>query len=225
MVVLVAHRGASGYAPENTLQAFRKALMLNADIIELDVRATKDKNIVVIHDEEISRVAFGKGFVRDMTLEELLQIPTKSKERILTLDQVINLLKGRCIIKIDIKERGFEKRVVETLQEHNLVSSAIITSALPPTLKRIKHLDSDIIVEYGGLEKYEPIDEILDKAFRVKAHLIAPHYSITTKSLIDTCHEHGFKLHVWTVNDKELAKKLALIGADAITTDYPDMRI
>ena len=98
MVVLVAHRGASGYAPENTLQAFRKALMLNADIIELDVRATKDKNIVVIHDEEISRVAFGKGFVRDMTLEELLQIPTKSKERILTLDQVINLLKGRCII-------------------------------------------------------------------------------------------------------------------------------
>ena len=148
-----AHRGASGYAPENTLDAFRKAVEMGADGIELDVQMTKDGELVVIHDETIDRVSNGKGWVKDYTYEELKKFNFNkthleyTKEEIPTLEQVYLLIKPTNLtINVEIKTGivfypGIEERVLELTERLGMKERVIYSSFNHYTIRKIKELD------------------------------------------------------------------------------------
>ena len=148
-----AHRGASGYAPENTLDAFRKAVEMGADGIELDVQMTKDGELVVIHDETIDRVSNGKGWVKDYTYEELKKFNFNkthqeyTKEEIPTLEQVYRLIKPTNLtINVELKTGivfypGIEERVLELTERLGMKEHVIYSSFNHYTIRKIKELD------------------------------------------------------------------------------------
>ena len=104
MVLKIAHRGASGYAIENSIEAFRMALQLNSDVIEFDVHSTKDGKLIVMHDPSIDRVTNGKGMINNLTLNEIKKYRLSNGKPIPTFYEVLDLLMHRCVCKIDIKD-------------------------------------------------------------------------------------------------------------------------
>lgn len=221
MVLKIAHRGASSYARENTMESFKKAIELGADVVEFDIRLSKDNKIVVIHDQDLKRVANHNGLVKDMTSVEIKKI-FKKDGSFLTLHEAIGFLKNKCTCKIDIKERGMEERVIDVIKKNKMERSVIITTSIPEVVRKIKSISPDIEVEMGGFKKGLPAKKIIKKAKKVRADIIGPHHTITTKKLVKEAHKNKLKVHVWTVNKKKAIEKMKKIGVDGITTDSPD---
>lgn len=222
MVVTIAHRGASGHALENTMSSFRKALELKADAIEFDVRATLDKKIVIMHDDDVSRTTTGKGLVSRLKFDELNKFSTLNGEKILRLEDALELLDGKCKIKIDIKSDGFEEKLIETLENYLTKNSIILTTELLSVIKRIREFEDRIPLEYGFTKK-EPIEAMLAKVLQAKADIVSPYYAIASKELISNAHKAGLAVNVWTVNDIKVANRMTQMGVDFITTDFPEI--
>lgn len=228
-----AHRGASGYAPENTLAAFEKAVELGADGVELDIQLTKDDEIVVIHDEKIDRTSDGKGWVKDYTLEELRGFnynrtkPEYEHADIPTMREVFELLKPTGLfINIEIKTGVFfyekiEEKILALTQEMGMEDRVCYSSFNHYTVKRIHELKPD--AEVGFLYADGPIDM---PSYGEKYGVNALHpalYNLQYDGFIKECKEKGLKLNVWTVNEKEHMQLCCKYGVNAIITNYPDI--
>jgi len=214
---IIAHRGASAYEAENTLPSFKKAIKMRADGAECDVRLTRDKKLVVIHDEAIDRTTSGKGKVKNHTLNQL------KKYGLPELKEVINLIKPKkFILFIEIKERGTEKKIAETIRECKAGDKVIVVSSFPESIKKIKNMDkgirgsSGLIFAEWGIKPFKTAEA-------VKADWLIPHHSLLTRAFVNSAHEKGLKILAWTVNRKRLAKKLESMGVDAIATNKPDL--
>ena len=229
-----AHRGASGYAPENTLDAFRKAVEMGADGIELDVQMTKDGELVVIHDETIDRVSNGKGWVKDYTYEELKKFNFNkthleyTKEEIPTLEQVYLLIKPTNLtINVEIKTGivfypGIEGRVLELTERLGMKERVIYSSFNHYTIRKIK--ESDPQAKTGMLYE-DGITDAVDYACDiVKADALHPSgYNVLYPGFLDKCRERNRQLHVWTINEEKDMRMLCEAGVDAMITNYPDI--
>ena len=244
MVKVIAHRGASAYAPENTLAAFEKAIEQKADIIELDVRPTLDQKVVVFHDAKLNRTTDKRGFVRMRTLGELKQINagrwfgfTEFKnETIPTFDEVLNQTEGKCELLVEIKSEG---TVVRINFIRNLMNSIIIAKAKERVI--VQSFDTRIL---NLLHKYYPgfryqkliVVKVpgfkiqLDKRVMVENILRKNHYEsinvdhrFLTKTFIDKIHRNRKQVYCWTVNDPNRMKKLIELGVDGIITNHPDI--
>ncbi len=228
-----AHRGASGYAPENTLAAFEKAVELGADGVELDIQLTKDDEIVVIHDEKIDRTSDGKGWVKDYTLEELRDFnynrtkPEYEHADIPTMREVFELLKPTGLfINIEIKTGVFfydkiEEKILALTKEMGMEDRVCYSSFNHYTVKRIHELKPD--AEVGFLYADGPIDM---PSYGEKYGVNALHpalYNLQYDGFIKECKEKGLKLNVWTVNEKEHMQLCCKYGVNAIITNYPDI--
>lgn len=221
MVLSIAHRGASGHAPENTLEAFRKAVELGADVVEFDVRTTKDGIIVVIHDGDISRTTDGSGHVRDFSLAQIRQFHTANGENIPTFQEVLDVLKGKCTCKIDIKEPGIVVEIITVLRK-NGIRGSIITSQIFSVSEKARQLCPEIRTEAGGFKENIPVEEMILSAKRINADIIGPHYRITTKQLVENAHKNGLEVHVWPVDDIGTIERMKETGVDGITTGFPE---
>ena len=221
MVLRIAHRGASIYAPGNTLEAFKKALKLKVDIVEFDIHHTKDGKLIVMHDDNVNRTTEEVGPIHRFSLKQIRKLHKPNGEPVPTLQEVINLLKGHCILKIDIKDKGTVGKVIKLIKKNHIEDSVIITSEIIFVLKKVKNLSSKIKIELGGFKEKKPIKEMIKEVKDIKADIISPHYSIITKKLVDEAHKTGLKVHVWTVDKKEDIEKMKKIGVDGITTNFP----
>lgn len=227
-----AHRGASGHAPENTLEAFELAVRQGADGVELDVQLTRDGELVVIHDEEVNRVSGAKGFVKDFTLAELKKLnvnrpcPKYENVRIPTLREVYELLRPSGLeINVELKTgiffySGIEEKVLELgaamgMEERLWYSSFNHLSLV--TLKKLNPVArTGILYEDGWLN-------VPEYAGHIRAEALHPaYYNLRYPGFLDECRVRGLKLHVWTVDDEEMMKSMAREQIDAIITDYPD---
>lgn len=222
MALTIAHRGASGHVLENTLSSFRKALELKADVIEFDVRSTLDGKIVIMHDDYMGRTTNSRAFVSKLRLEELSRFSTLNNERIPLLEDALELLTGRCKIKIDIKNSGFEQKLIEMLDNYKTRNSVILTTELPSVIRKIREFEGRIPLEYGFAKK-EPIETMLAKVLQVNANIVSPHYTFASKELVNSAHKAGLAVNVWTVNDVKLANQMIKQGVDFITTDFPEI--
>ena len=128
--IVIAHRGASNVTPENTLKSFKKAIELGADYIEFDVHRTKDGEIVIMHDSSTFATTGHKGSIRRMTLEELKELDCGEGEKIPTLQEVIDLAKGKIGLQIEIKAKSLADSLVSLLRSENLIESTLISSFL-----------------------------------------------------------------------------------------------
>lgn len=230
-----AHRGASGYAPENTLESFKLAAEMKADGVELDVQLTKDNELVVIHDEKIDRTSNKRGFVRDYTLEELKSFNFNNNNEkypyaeIPTLKEVYELLKPYNMkINVELKTGiffydGIEEKVLKLAKEMGMEDRIIYSSFNHYSVMKIKELD--INAETGLLYCDGWID-VVKYAQNLKVDALHPAtYNVQYDNLIEKCRESGIKLHIWTVNNEEEMKYLAENNVDAIITNYPDIAV
>ena len=222
MVLKIAHRGASKYAPENTLEAFRKAIKLKADVVEFDVRQTKDGRIVVMHDDNVARTTDGSGLIKNLTFKEIRKFHLPNGELVPTLQETFDVLKNKCICKIHIKDRFIENKIDKIIKRNHIENSVMITSVMNSSLKKIKKIFPKIKIAKGGFKTRISIEDLIKKAKRVKANIVGVHCSIITKKIVEELHKNGLEVHVWPVNDKRTIKKMKKIGVDGITTKCPD---
>lgn len=216
--LIIAHRGASGYKPENTFIAFQKALDFKVDGIELDVHLSSDGALIVIHDETIDRTTQGKGLVKNCSASELQQFG------IPTLIEVLELVNRKCIINIELKGIGTEKPVVELSEQYILTKNwkyndFLISSFNWKMLVEVQVLNPKIRI---GVLTEESIEEALAFAKNIKAFSIHPYYKLLTKENVALMQENGFEVYTWTVNAKEDIEKIKAFKVNGIISDFPD---
>ncbi|SEN51770.1 glycerophosphoryl diester phosphodiesterase [Flavobacterium sp. CF108] len=220
----IAHRGAKAYEPENTLQAFQKALALNSDGIELDVHLSADEHIIVIHDETIDRTTNGKGFVNDFTLAELKSFLIDGKYQISTLNEVFDLIDKKCLINIELKGLGTPSKVVPLIEEYISEKNwnynhFIISSFDWNMLEETSNLNPNIAI---GVLTEENLDTALAFAEKIKAKAINPDFNLLNKENVQQIQKKGFLVFPWTVNTKEDIQKIKSYKVDGIISDNPD---
>ena len=229
-----AHRGFSGEYPENTMLAFRKAVEAGADGIELDVHFTKDKEIVVIHDETIDRTTDGKGEVESFTLERLKKFNAFGRfqgkydfQAIPTLREYFEFIAPvegfmtNIELKTGINEYpGIEKAVLELIDEFSLRDRIIISSFNHFSVARFKALAPD--VKCGFLEDSRIID-FGAYAKKNGVEFVHPLYKCLTEDVFREIYSNGIGINTWTVNDEQSVRFLVKNNVDAVIGNYPDM--
>ncbi len=229
-----AHRGASAYAPENTLEAFRLAAMQKADGVELDVQLSKDGEIVVVHDETVNRVSDGFGYVKDYTLEELKALhfnkthPEYDEARIPTLREVYTLLKPTNLtVNVELKTGivpypGIEEKVLRLTEEMGMEDRVIYSSFCHPSLVILKQLKSSVKTGLLYSDGWIGVAGYGRETVRVNA-LHPALYHMQDGELVPEARKNGLELHVWTVNEEKDMRALAEGGIEAIITNKPDI--
>lgn len=220
----IAHRGARGYEPENTLKSFQKALDLNADGIELDVHLSSDGHLIVIHDETIDRTTNGKGFVNTFTLAELKTFLIDDQYEIPTLKEVFDLVNKKCLINIELKGLGTADKVADLIEEYIADQNwnyghFIVSSFNWDLLQETSNLNSNIAI---GVLTEEDVKKALAFAEVIEAEAIHPDYQLLNLENVQKMQEKGFLVFPWTVNDTEDIQKIKSYQVDGIISDFPD---
>ncbi|MGG3194926.1 glycerophosphodiester phosphodiesterase [Priestia aryabhattai] len=232
----VAHRGASAYAPENTIAAFDKAVEMKADYIEIDVQRSKDGKLVVIHDTTVDRTTDGSGKVGNLTFKELRNLDAGSWKgeqftgaQIPTFDEILDRYHGKIGILIELKSPelypGIEENVVGKLKERNLDKpqneKIIVQSFNHNSMKKMNELLPKVPIGVLTSSSADTTEQALQE-FSTYADYFNPSYGIVTPDLVNQVHSLGMKIGSWTVRSQEAADFLLDVGIDAIITDYPD---
>jgi glycerophosphoryl diester phosphodiesterase len=225
-VLNIAHRGASGRFPENTLRAFGAAIDAGAQMCELDVQLSSDGAVVVIHDETVDRTTDGRGAVRVLTLDELKRLDAGVRcgdefkgERIPTLAEVLALTNGRCGLNIEIKSAGVERKVCDMIVEHRALASAMVSGFDWDALAIVRHLEPRVRV--GLLGSQWPA-RLVGAAFEMRADAINPRSDIVTEDLCIAAHQRNLSVYTWTVDEPDEMRRLIAFGVDGIMTNYPE---
>lgn len=221
---VVGHRGASGHAPENTLLAFEKAIEMGVDAIELDVYRCKSGELVVIHDATIDRTTDGKGFVKDLTLEEISQRRTSCDQIVPTLRQVFEGINRRCKIDVELKGPETASPVAELIEEYVqergwTYDDFVATSFDHHELMKFHRLVPKVRI--GALL------EGLPWTYAKFAEDIGADFAVVDKSwvqdsFVQDAHRRGIRVFVYTVNDKEEIQQMLKFGVDGIISNYPE---
>jgi glycerophosphoryl diester phosphodiesterase len=233
-LIVFAHRGASAYAPENTLPSFQKALDMHSEGIELDVQLSADGYMVVIHDETIDRTSNGTGRVIDMTFEALRQFDYGkwfdedfTGTPIPLLQEVLTLLKGwDGLLNIEIKNNeipypGIEEKLIGLLRQNDFTGRALISSFNHESIRKVRKLAPQIPaallydftfprVHYQQTPEYD-------------AQNVHPYYLNVNPRMLSYCHAHDLKVIPYTVDKPAAIKRLIRMGVDGIITNSPNV--
>jgi glycerophosphoryl diester phosphodiesterase len=233
-VLVIAHRGFSGAAPENTLAAFKKAIDLGVDMIELDVHLSKDGQMVVIHDDTLNRTTNGKGRVADYTLSELKQLDAGSwfgnefsKEKIPTLKEVLELTRGQVFLIIELKKGDLGRytmvdlsdRSLQEVENTGLLNQVVFASFDPSAIDRILEKNPKIPVALIYSQPWTFPQEVTGGR---SVTVLSCSGTVLTQTNISKTHQRGMKVIVWTLNTEEHMDHFLNMGVDGIVTDYPD---
>lgn len=231
--MIIAHRGASGIAPENTMLAFELAYREGAQAIELDVHLTKDHVPVVIHDEKVDRTTNGYGFVKDLTFKEIQMLEAGTwfdrplvNIQIPSLETVLLWAKSRnIIVNIELKTNKInyeqiEMIVYEQVASHNLLDRTIFSSFNPKSLETLSSMKSDLNLALitSKLKSYEKIKEA---KHQLNINALHCKYSLVNKRFIHMLHHLNLKARVYTVNRISQILKCYSLSLDGVITDFP----
>ncbi len=227
-VLGVAHRGASRYAPENTLAAFHLALEHGAPAVECDVQRTTDGHLVIIHDQTVSRTTDGRGPVGDYTLEDLRRLdagrwfaPEFAGERIPLLDEVLEVIRGRALLKLEIKNGpvfydGIERQVLDALRRHGVEDDVLLMSFDHASMRTVRTLSARVAT--GVLYAARLIDGPA-AARAADADALCVQWGFATEDVVAQAHAAGLGLFVWTVDDEAAVRRCLAYGVDGITSN------
>jgi glycerophosphoryl diester phosphodiesterase len=217
----IGHRGAKAYAPENTLTSFKKALEIGVDAVELDVRKTKDNQLVVIHDADVKRTTDGEGLVSELTLKEIKGFSAGEGEKIPTLQESLDFLDKKVKVFVELKEEGVEEQVLSIVHERGLEKNVVIVSFLEEALKKVRALDKDIETGLIYAKHKNPVKAALE----LKANYLLALYRFTHTANVEKAHQNGLKIIVWTINKPQEVEEYIKKGVDGIASDNPDILI
>jgi len=232
-LLVIAHRGASGVAPENTLAAFQAALDADADGIELDITRCATGEIVVIHDDTLDRTSDGSGRVVETPFSALRDLdagswfaPRFAGQRIPTLEEVLDLVDHRLLVAVEIKGRdlrgtGLEAEVAEMVRSRGLQREVIISSFNPMALVRIRRAAPELqrglicapirLAPFGGIAA----------RWLVRPQALHLHHSQVDAGTLRRARRSGYRISVWTVNDARTMAEMIELGVDGIITNRP----
>jgi len=228
-LLVIAHRGASAAAPENTIAAFELAIAEGADGIELDVHLSSDDQPVVIHDERVDRTTNGSGSVRDRTLRELKRLDAGGwhgdrfrGQRIQSLQEVFERFRDRTRFWIELRGGsdlypGIEDRVVSMIEIYDVLDSALVQSFDREALARIRSLNAE--VRTGVLTDTTPLGPLI--ASLAPPHALCPSIDLMTDDELAGIRAAGLDCYVWTVNEPAHMDRLIDLGVSGIITDRP----
>jgi glycerophosphoryl diester phosphodiesterase len=229
-MLVIAHRGASGHAPENTLAAFRRAVALGAWFIETDLHLSRDAHFVAIHDDTVNRTTNGQGKVHDLTLADLRRLDAGSwfgsefsAERIPTLEEILEFAKKNDVVfYLELKPSGAwggEHALIGALRESGEIARTIVISFDAGIIAALRKIEPTLMT---GLLFEGQIDQPLERAIEVGARQLAVRGDLVTPALIAEARKRDLQIVCWTVNQPAHMRMLIEAGVDGIMSDYPD---
>lgn len=232
--LIFAHRGASGYAPENTMAAFILAADMGAHGIEFDVQITRDQRLIIHHDRVLGRTEDATGPLKNWTFADLRSMDVGSwhsgdfgSAQMPTPEEVVEEVGHRLLLNFELVNdsihlNGTADLLVDLFQRMNLYDRAMISSFNPRSLWRVKKLEPRITL--GAL--WDPTEPwyLRGSWWRdlLQPQALHPRHDLVTPSMVEQSHGRGQRIHTWTVNDAATARRLADMGVDMLMGDYPD---
>lgn len=227
---IIAHRGASGHAPENTIAAFERAVQLGATFIETDLHLTRDARFVAIHDATLERTTNGKGLVHGFTLAELKQLDAGKwydrefmDERVPTLEEILEFSrKYDAVFYLELKYDsawGMHHALVAALRNAESAARTVMISFDPATVRAVHALDPSLMT---GLLIEKEAGDFVSVASQAGARQICAAASIVTPEFVTAAHRADLHVIAWTVNSADEMREMMAAGVDGIMTDFPD---
>ncbi len=215
---VVGHRGAKGECAENTLECIEYALNLGVDIVEVDVRKTKEGELILLHDETFKRVADIELSPRELTLPEIKErVRVFGKYKVPTLREVLELVRDRAGLFVEIKEPDTTEKVVKTVLEYGFPKLTAFISFHKEALERVKETDGKLVT---GLIYSRPQSAIVE-AKKIGAEIVLPKWMLATPKAVAFAHRLKLKVVAWVVNDEKRLERVLSAGVDAVATDHP----
>ncbi len=224
---IIAHRGASRMAgSDNTIESFTLAITTGAEYVEMDIRRTKDKMLIVFHDDTINDIK-----LETLTFKELNQEALKLGYQVPLFEDVLKLCAGKIKLDLELKETGYEKQVITLVKKYYSYDSFMLKSFLDTAVLRVKETDKKIkaglLLGYKVADKKRRFNEYfpLRRLISCKADFVSPHYKLVTWAYALRMKLLGKDMYVWTVNDEVIMKKLLTKKVEGIITDVPDLGV
>ena len=226
--MVIAHRGASSYAPENTLAAFDLAVQMGVHHLELDVHCSSDEHVVVLHDDTIDRTTNGSGPVAQHTLAMLQELDAGvwfgrqfAGERIPTLAGVLARYKGRAHLHTEIKghQASLVRRTADLIRQHSMQDQVTITSFQKIRLEEMRAYAPELP---AGWLVTDVSEAVMAQARHLGVAQLCPHASAVTPALVRHLHAEGFVVRAWGVATEDLMQQVVRAGADGMTVNFPD---
>lgn len=192
---------------------------MDVNAVELDVRRTKDNELVVIHDDKVDRTTSGKGLVSELTLAEIKSLITDKGEKIPTLEEALDFLDRKVRILIELKEVGLEDKLMNIVRDKGLEDKVIVISFHEEALRRVREISDEVEIGLIYVKHKDPIKAALD----LKANYLLPMYKFVHSAFVKKAHQNGLKVIAWTINTLEEAREYANKGVDGIASDKPDI--
>jgi len=229
-MLAIAHRGASGHAPENTIAAFRRAVALGVSFIETDLHLTRDAHFVALHDDTVNRTTNGQGAIQSMTLAEVRRLDAGSwfgsefiGERVPTLTEILEFARKHDVVfYLEMKPNSFwggEHALISALREASEIPRVVVISFDAALLANLHKLEPTLMT---GLLFEKPNENPLEKAQQIGARQLAARGDLVTPNFLAEAHRLDFQVVCWTINNPAHMRALAAAGVDGIMSDYPD---
>ena len=231
--MIVAHRGASALAPENTISSFSRALEIGADAVEFDIHQSSDGRLVVMHDESLERTTNGSGFIRDTDSNVLRGLDAGSwyasgfrGERIPTLEEALDFITPAAYALVEIKHGndvypGIEKKIAELMSLRKSRRNRTVFIAFDPEiLLNIRELDAELST---GLLTADPPDDYIDVAEEFLVQCFFPKWERLRNESVSLLHKNGYSVHPWVIDREEDAVKVISMKPDSVSSNHPDM--
>lgn len=228
IMINYAHRGASAYAPENTMAAFRLGIDMGANGLETDVQRTSDGVLVLYHDDTLQRIAGDPRQVRNVRYAELAAMdfgswkhPMYSGERIVTLEAFLDAFAEKPLhFAIEIKQVGIEAELLQSLKSRIPLNRLVVTSFYLEALEAARGLDSAVPLGYLA-RQYD--DTLLDQLKALRGYQFCPKASDLNETLMKRLRTYGFSVRAWGVNDEALMRHALMMDVDGMTVNFPDL--
>ncbi len=226
-ILIVGHAGGKKTGPENSLKAFKKAIELEADFIEFDLRISKDNQIVIIHDPDTLNSTGMPGLVKDKTVQQLKKLDIGEGETIPTFREVLELIDNKIKLLLHINATNIEKQIINLLREYQYIENTIVSCMIHKVLFKYRLLEPNLklaaLVNINFKEYDFPSWEIrkrlIDDALENKFYAINPEYHLVDNQFVAYAHQNNLKVFPWTVNEKHDIQRMINIGVDGIISD------
>jgi glycerophosphoryl diester phosphodiesterase len=221
-ILIIGHRGAYRYPPENSLKSFHGAINLGAEYTEFDIHQSKDGEIVIMHDENTFRTTGFNGLIKNMTLKELKELDCGEGEKIPTLHELIKIAEGKIGLLFDIKAKGLEEKLVEILTEENLLESTIIDSFYIDVLLKIQELAPTlrlglvVPIDESFVPEWEQRRDLIHTSINNNFTYIITRFKNVDQKFVKYSHDNNIKVIVYIVNTKIIMKRFISMGVDGM---------
>ena len=218
-VLRIGHRGAAGHDPENTLAAIQKGIALGVDFVEIDLRRTADRVLVVLHDKTVNRTTNGKGRVDQLSLQEVKKFNAGNGEHIPTLKEVLKVAAGEAGLMLELKVTGMAQQTAEVVREAGFRDPVIYASFLHDELQHVRTVEPEasLMVLFGGLSRAS-----VARAIKYGSSYVGLRHDKTTRVLVDSFHRAGLLVFVYTADAPSDIQRALSLDVDGVISNFPE---